>query len=237
LIASTTHFLTFGGLVNFPHIYLGVLDECNLSPPRVVVGDLANRTPFASSSLHSLSSSRQHEQVVQEKFAPFRIEFESCPVQASLGILGRKYALLIIRDIGLFGKHRFNEMLMVTPGLTKRVLSIRLKELEKGGFIEVVERGRNNSKWDLTEKGRDTLPILMSLVQFGSKHYADRVFVDQKPRVLNEIFEDSYIQKIMGKLIIDIPVRTYKQISKYQQTIFVLENMSLYLFRGESTKA
>lgn len=157
---------------------------------------------------------RQQDEVVQEQLSPFKIEFESCPVQASLGILGRKYALLIIRDIGLFDKHRFNEMLRVTPGLTKRVLSMRLKELEKGGFIEVVERGRNYSKWDLTEKGRDTLPILMSLVHFGSKYYADRVFEDKKPRVLNDIFDESYIQKIMRKLIIDPPIPTYKRISK-----------------------
>ncbi len=119
-----------------------------------------------------------------------------------MGILGRKYALLIIRNMGLFDKHRFNEMLRVTSGLTKRVLSMRLKELEKGGFIEVVERGRSYSKWDLTEKGRDTLPILMSLVQFGSKHYAEQVFEDKKPRPLNDVFDESYIQEIMRNLMI-----------------------------------
>ncbi len=136
---------------------------------------------------------------------PFKIEFESCPVQASLGTLGRKYALLIIRNIGLFGKHRFNEMLKVTPGLTKRVLSMRLKELERGGFIEVVEKDLNYSKWDLTQKGRDALPVLMTLVQFGSKHYADRVFEDKKPRALNDIFDESYIQKIMKILTVEVP--------------------------------
>ncbi|MHB1869171.1 MAG: winged helix-turn-helix transcriptional regulator [Nitrososphaerales archaeon] len=118
-----------------------------------------------------------------------------------MGILGRKYALLVIRNIGLFGKHRFNEMLKVTPGLTKRVLSMRLKELERGGFIEVGEKGLNYSKWYLTQKGRDTLPVLMALVQFGSKHYADHVFEDRKPRALNDIFDESYIQKIMSSLI------------------------------------
>ena len=154
------------------------------------------------------------QKVQQQQLAPFKIEFESCPVQASLGILGRKYALLIIRDIGLFHKHRFNEILRVTPGLTKRVLSMRLKELEKGDFIKVVERELSYSKWDLTEKGRDTLPILMSLVQFGSKYYADRVFEDKMPRVFYEIFDESYIEEIMRIMVIDIPVPIYKRIGK-----------------------
>jgi DNA-binding HxlR family transcriptional regulator len=160
---------------------------------------------------------KQRQQLLglgEQRTSPFKIEFESCPVQASLGILGRKYALLIIRDIGLFDKHRFNEMLRVTPGLTKRVLSMRLKELKKGGFIKVVERGLNYSKWDLTEKGKDTLPVLMSLVQFGSKYYADRVFEDKRPRALSDIFDEPYIRKIMSNLIINIPVPSYNRMKK-----------------------
>ena len=148
------------------------------------------------------------------KLAPFKLAFENCPVQASLGTLGRKWALLVIRNIGLFDKHRFNEMLKVTPGLTKRVLSMRLKELEAEGFIEVVEKGVHYSKWELTEKGRDTLLILMALVQFGSKWHAEEVFEDKMPRELKEIFDESYIQKIMKNLVVDIPVSSYPRVNK-----------------------
>ncbi len=126
-----------------------------------------------------------------------KVKFENCPVQASLGVLGHKWSLLVLRNMELFGKHRFNEMLKVTPGLTKRVLSMRLKELEREGFIEIVERRRNYSKWDFTTKGKDVLPILMALVQFGSKWYASEVFADKEPRTLHEIFEESYIRKVM----------------------------------------
>lgn len=133
----------------------------------------------------------------QRQPAQVKVEFQNCPVQASLGILGHKWALLILRNIELYGKHRFNEMLKVTPGLTKRVLSMRLKELEHEGFIKVVETGRNYNAWDLTRKGKDALPILLTLVQFGSKWYAEQVFADKTPRALKDIFEESYIQKIM----------------------------------------
>jgi DNA-binding HxlR family transcriptional regulator len=135
-----------------------------------------------------------------------KVEFENCPVQASLGVLGRKWSLLILRNIELFGKHRFNEMLKVTPGLTRRVLSMRLKELEKEGFIEVRESGRNFLKWDLTEKGEDVLPILMTFAQFGSKWYAEQVFSDKVPRALSDIFEESYIHQVMRNLSTTVPL-------------------------------
>ncbi|MFZ0891128.1 MAG: helix-turn-helix domain-containing protein [Thermoplasmata archaeon] len=125
------------------------------------------------------------------------VQFAGCPVKASLDVLGRKWALLILRNIGLYRRDRFNEMLRITPGLSKRVLAMRLKELERGGFIRVVEKGRNFTRWGLTEKGEDALPILMTLVQFGSKWYAEEVFADRRPRPLSDVFESSYIRKTL----------------------------------------
>ena len=136
--------------------------------------------------------------IVKTKPAELKVDFASCPVQASMGPLGRKWALLVLRNIALYRKQRFNEMLRITPGLTRRVLAMRLRELEGEGFIEVVQKGRNYSKWDLTEKGRDVLPVLMALVQFGSKWYAKEVFSDRRPRALKDVFRESYIKKIMG---------------------------------------
>ncbi len=129
-----------------------------------------------------------------------RVDFAGCPVKASLDVLGRKWALLVLRNIGLYRAQRFNEMLRITPGLTKRVLAMRLKELSDGGFIRAVERGRNYTRWGLTEKGVDALPILMTLVHFGSKWYADEVFRDRRPRPLSDVFERSYIRKTLREL-------------------------------------
>jgi DNA-binding HxlR family transcriptional regulator len=132
--------------------------------------------------------------------SPLRVEFSGCPVKASLDVLGRKWALLVLRNIGLYQAQRFNEMLRITPGLTKRVLAMRLKELEAAGFIRPEERGRNFTRWGLTEKGEDALPILMTLVHFGSKWYADQVFADQRARKLTDVFEPSYIRRVLGEM-------------------------------------
>lgn len=71
-----------------------------------------------------------------------QVKFISCPIRASLGVLGKKWTILIIRDIGVRKIGRFNRILESIHGLTPRVLSIRLKELEKEGLIECKEKKR-----------------------------------------------------------------------------------------------
>lgn len=119
-----------------------------------------------------------------------QVEFVSCPIRTSLGLLGKKWTILILRDIGFLRINRFNRLLESIQGLTPRVLSMRLKELEKEGYIECFEKKKSpvTVRWRLTQKGKDTMPILMQLTAFGSKWYSDIVFEDKRPRKLNEIF-------------------------------------------------
>ena len=121
-----------------------------------------------------------------------QVKFVNCPIRNSLGILGKKWTILIIRDIGVRKINRFNRILESIPGLTPRVLSMRLKELEKEGLIQCIEKKKSPPQmmvlWRLTEKGKDTLPILMQMVAFSSKWYADVIFEDKRPRKFSEIF-------------------------------------------------
>lgn len=118
------------------------------------------------------------------------MRFKNCPIRTSLGVLGKKWTMLILRDIGFLKVNRFNEILRSLPGLTPRVLSIRLRELERNGLIEQVEIQRMPRlvNWVLTRRGRDTLPILMSFIAFGSKWYSEVVFDDKRPRTPEELF-------------------------------------------------
>jgi DNA-binding HxlR family transcriptional regulator len=119
-----------------------------------------------------------------------QVKIVNCPIKTSLGVLGKKWTMLIIRDIGFLKIKRFNRILESIPGLTPRVLSMRLKELEREGIIKCREV-RNDQVivlWSLTEKGEDILPILLMLTAFGSKWYPEFVFEDKKPRRLDEVF-------------------------------------------------
>jgi len=128
-----------------------------------------------------------------------QVKFVQCPIKTSLSVLGKKWTLLILRDIGFLKIVRFNRILESIPGLTPRVLSMRLRELKDEGFIECVGGKRQPTMvvWRLTEKGRDTMPILIQLTAFGSKWYSDVVFEDKRPRTLNEIFPQPEARRIM----------------------------------------
>ena len=76
---------------------------------------------------------------------------------------------------------------------------MQLRELEDEGFIERVGRKKYPIMvvWKLTEKGRDTMPILIHLTAFGAKWYSDVVFEDSRPMTLNEIFPQREERRIM----------------------------------------
>jgi DNA-binding HxlR family transcriptional regulator len=128
-----------------------------------------------------------------------QVKFIQCPIKTSLGVLGKKWTMLILRDIGFLKIVRFNRILDSIPGLTPRVLSMRLRELEDEGYIECVGGKKSPIMvvWKLTEKGRDTMPILIHLTAFGSKWHSDVVFEDKRPRTLNEIFPQPEARRII----------------------------------------
>ncbi len=98
-----------------------------------------------------------------------RLNFLAYPVQSSLGVLGRKWGLLILMNISLGRAQRFNELLRKSPGMSKRILAIRLRELEGSGFIARAEARSGYAPWQLTPKGSDVLPVLLTLIHFFSK--------------------------------------------------------------------
>jgi DNA-binding HxlR family transcriptional regulator len=114
----------------------------------------------------------------------------NCPIATSLGILGKKWTILIIRDMSMRKMERFSDLLRSGHGITPRVLSALLKELTEGVYIRRAEvrRKPNLVRWSLTEKGWDTLPVLMSYVAFGSKWHADTVFADGVKREIDEVY-------------------------------------------------
>jgi DNA-binding HxlR family transcriptional regulator len=118
------------------------------------------------------------------------VEFKTCPIRVSLGVLGKKWTLLILRDIAFLKIDRFNQIRRTVPGLTSRVLIMRLRELEESGLIEpiVIQDKPKLVRWALTEKGKDTIPILMSFISFGAKWYSNVVFEDKRARTLHELF-------------------------------------------------
>ena len=112
--------------------------------------------------------------------------FAARPIKPDLGVLGRKWALLILADIGLRRVDRFSGLLRSNPKLNSRLLSRRLRELEEAGMIRRLEKNRAPGpvRWTMTDKGTDILPAIIRLIAFGARWNAENPFHGRPPRRL-----------------------------------------------------
>lgn len=112
--------------------------------------------------------------------------FAARPIKPDLGVLGRKWALLILADIGLRRVDRFSGLLRSNPKLNSRILSRRLRELEEADMIRRMEKNRPPGpvRWIMTEKGMDILPAIIRLIAFGARWNAENPFHGKPPRRL-----------------------------------------------------
>ena len=98
-----------------------------------------------------------------------------CPIARSLDVVGEWWSLLIIRD-AMLGVKRFSEFER-RLGMAKNILTTRLKSLVEAGVLTVVPAsdGSAYSEYELTQKGKDLLPTLVALRQWGEKYmFGDR---------------------------------------------------------------
>jgi DNA-binding HxlR family transcriptional regulator len=95
---------------------------------------------------------------------------DPCGVARALGVVGERWALLVVREL-LLGPKRFTELSRGLPGLSQNVLSQRLRELEESGVVGKRRLGPpvSATAYELTDLGRLLDPVLVSLAAFGSR--------------------------------------------------------------------
>jgi len=93
----------------------------------------------------------------------------NCSIARTLDIVGTKSAMLIMRE-AFFGTRRFDDFAR-RVGIGEPATAARLKELTGAGLLERVpyqEPGqRTRYEYRLTPKGRDLLPVIVALRQWG----------------------------------------------------------------------
>lgn len=96
---------------------------------------------------------------------------KTCPIAGTLTVLGQKWNLLLLREAFL-GSSRFAEFQRI--GIPTATLGARLDALVDAGLLErqaYRERGeRTREEYRLTRAGRDAMPILAALAQWGETH-------------------------------------------------------------------
>src|SRR5580704_1166460 len=92
-----------------------------------------------------------------------------CSLGRSLELMGYWWTPLILRDL-MFGPRRFDEF-AEDLGMSRTLLTTRLKELSEANLIvRTPYRERPlRHHYELTESGRELVPILMSLMTWGDR--------------------------------------------------------------------
>jgi DNA-binding HxlR family transcriptional regulator len=94
----------------------------------------------------------------------------TCPVCRTADVVCGKWTLLLVRDLAE-GCSRFCELERSLAGISPRTLSLRLRALEEEGIVErrTYAEVPPRVEYELTEKGRDLLPIIESMREYGSR--------------------------------------------------------------------
>ncbi|KFN03679.1 transcriptional regulator [Bacillus clarus] len=96
---------------------------------------------------------------------------EGCPVEVTLDVIGGKWKGVILYHL-LDKKKRFNELRRLIPGITQRMLSLQLSELESDGVVKrkVYPEVPPRVEYSLTEFGRTLEPIIVQMKEWGEKY-------------------------------------------------------------------
>jgi DNA-binding HxlR family transcriptional regulator len=98
-----------------------------------------------------------------------------CPIVRAVEVLGERWTLLIVREM-LNGARRFNDLSRGLPGLSRALLSRRLRQLVAAGLVR-----RSDDGYDLTPAGEDLRPLVFGLADWGARH----AFGDPRPEELD----------------------------------------------------
>lgn len=98
-------------------------------------------------------------------------ELPACPVELTVGLIGDKWKILIIRDL-LTGTKRFGELKKSLNSITQKVLTNKLREMEASGLVKrkVYPEVPPRVEYSLTDTGLSLKPILDSMVEWGNNY-------------------------------------------------------------------
>lgn len=119
------------------------------------------------------------------------VEMKCCPINNTFKIIGKKFTVLILRNMINGKQSRFNQLLNSIEDSNPKTLSARLREMEKAGLIK--RKVFSNEKpvrieYYLTEKGSALQPILDIMAAYSMKYCSKDVFRDAKPREFEKVY-------------------------------------------------
>ncbi|MGW3605139.1 winged helix-turn-helix transcriptional regulator [Micromonospora sp. NPDC005161] len=93
-----------------------------------------------------------------------------CPVELTVDLLGGKWRTVILAHLKE-GVHRYGELRRRMPGVSEKMLTQRLRELEADGLVARQDHGTvpPHVEYCLTDEGRSLAPVLQALYDWGAE--------------------------------------------------------------------
>ncbi len=93
-----------------------------------------------------------------------------CPMAACMAVLGGAWTTSVIWKLS-GDPRRFGELYKDIPGISPKMLTTRLRELEEKGVVirEVVPSSPPSVEYSLSELGRELVPVIDTIVRVGTR--------------------------------------------------------------------
>jgi DNA-binding HxlR family transcriptional regulator/putative sterol carrier protein len=98
-----------------------------------------------------------------------------CALARTLDVAGDRWTLLIVRELGP-GPRRFTDLVEGLPGISRKLLTERLRELERDGIVARQELPPPAARqvYELTDDGRDLAKAMAPLIAWGVRRLGER---------------------------------------------------------------
>ena len=104
-----------------------------------------------------------------------------CPVKATTKVVAGKWKVAIVWHLS-FGTRRFAEIRDLLPGVSEKVLTAQLRQLQKDGVLRRIVSPTVPPRvdYELSEAGWELIPIMQSMCDWGQKHLGIRPTLPRK---------------------------------------------------------
>jgi DNA-binding HxlR family transcriptional regulator len=119
------------------------------------------------------------------------IKLKACPIENTFNIIGKRFTVLILRNMINGNQNRFNQLLNSIEQGNPKTLSVRLREMEKTGLIKrkvYYHESPVRIEYYPTEKGLALQPILDMMAAYSMQYCSKDVFRDAKPHEFKEVY-------------------------------------------------
>src|SRR5918999_240720 len=98
-----------------------------------------------------------------------------CALARSLDVVGNRWTLLLVRELRP-GPRRFTDLIDGLPGISRKLLTERLRDLERDGIVRRKELPPPAARqvYELTDDGRDLATAMAPLIAWGVRHLGSR---------------------------------------------------------------